>query len=67
MHIVMLAVQILAICVTHSWCASTLQNDRMSNPVSKKTENSMLRTKRLIIMSDLKSMYLHSQFKIIKK
>ena len=67
MHIVTLAAQILAICVTCSWRASVVQNDRMSNPVSKKTENSMLRTKRLIIMSDLKSMYLQRPFKIIKK
>lgn len=67
MHIVMLAAQIPAICVTCSWCASALQNDRMSNPVSKKTGNSMLRTKRLTIMSDLISTYFHSKFTIIKK
>lgn len=58
---------ILAIRVTCSWCTRVLQNDTMPNPVSKKTEDSMLRTKRLSIMSDLKSTYFHRQFMIIKK
>lgn len=62
MHIVILAIRI-----TCSWCTRVPQNDRTSNPVSKKTEESMLSTKRLPIMSDLKSTYFHRPFMIIKK
>lgn len=38
MHIVTLAVQILAICVTYSGCARVLQSDRMSNALGRKTK-----------------------------